>query len=177
MCIGHRDEKQHGDTKQTEDRELRVSGRNGEYNSGGLWLDGVFYGSDSSEHAEDGEGFQEGYPKNWVRDDEGPKEILEEAGWKSSVKILNKEEFLLVQGAANSTARHLPGFKTEAKANGLRGDLPCAMGPLPATDRLEAKQLRMCLLSKRVVILRQKSKSGHCGETPGRQLGAGGQAT
>ena len=32
------------------------------------------------------------------------------------------------------------------------------MGPLPATDRLEAKQLRMCLLSKRVVILRQKSK-------------------
>ena len=32
------------------------------------------------------------------------------------------------------------------------------MGPLPATDRLEAKQLRMCLLSKRALILRQKSK-------------------
>ena len=46
-------------------------------------------------------------------------------------------------------ARHLPGYKTEVKANGLRGDLPCAMGPLPASDRIEAKQLRMCLLSKR----------------------------
>ena len=47
-----------------------------------------------------------------------------------------------------------------AKSSGteLRGDSPCAMGPLPATDRLEAKQLRVCLLSKRVVILRQKSK-------------------
>ena len=43
--------------KQTEDRELRVSGRNDEHSSGGLWLDGVFYDSDSSEHAEDGEGF------------------------------------------------------------------------------------------------------------------------
>ena len=32
------------------------------------------------------------------------------------------------------------------------------MGPRPATDRLEAKQLRVCLLSKLVVILRQKSK-------------------
>ena len=53
-------QKQHGDTKQTEDRELRVSGRNDEHSSGGLWLDGVFYDSDSSEHAEDGEGFQEG---------------------------------------------------------------------------------------------------------------------
>ena len=53
-------QKQHGDTKQTEDRELRVSGRNDEHNSAGLWLDGVFYDSDSSEHAEDGEGFQEG---------------------------------------------------------------------------------------------------------------------
>ena len=50
-------QKQHGDTKQTEDRELRVSGRNDEHSSGGLWLDGVFYDSDSSEHAEDGEGF------------------------------------------------------------------------------------------------------------------------
>jgi len=50
-------QKQHGDTKQTEDRELRVSGRNDEHSSGGLWLDGVFYDSDSSEHAEDLEGF------------------------------------------------------------------------------------------------------------------------
>ena len=50
-------QKQHGDTKQTEDRELRVSGRNDEHNSAGLWLDGVFYDSDSSEHAEDLEGF------------------------------------------------------------------------------------------------------------------------
>ena len=32
--------------------------------------------------------------------------------------------------------------------------------PHPETDRLEAKQLRMCLLSKRVVVLRQKSKRG-----------------
>ena len=53
---------------------------------------------------------------------------------------------------------HLPGYRTEAKANWLRGDLPCAMGPLPATDRLEAKQLRECLLSKRVEVLREKSK-------------------
>jgi len=53
---------------------------------------------------------------------------------------------------------HLPGYKTEAKANGLRGDLPCAMGPLPATDSPEAKQLHVCLLSKQVEILRQKSK-------------------
>ena len=48
-------QKQYGDTRQTEDRELRVSGRNDEHNSAGLWLDGVFYDSDSSEHAEDGE--------------------------------------------------------------------------------------------------------------------------
>ena len=33
---------------------------------------------------------------------------------------------------------------------------PCATSPRPEIDRLEAKQLRMCLLSKRVVILRQK---------------------
>ena len=57
-----------------------------------------------------------------------------------------------------TAARNLPGYRAEAKANGLRGDSPCAMGPLPATDRLEAKQLRMCLLPKWVVILRQKSK-------------------
>ena len=35
------------------------------------------------------------------------------------------------------------------------------MGPRPETDRLEAKQLRMCLLSKRVEVLRQKSKAPH----------------
>ena len=52
------------------------------------------------------------------------------------------------RGTASSTARHLPGYKTEAKANGLRGDLPCAMGPLPATGLPEAKQLRLCLSSK-----------------------------
>ena len=38
------------------------------------------------------------------------------------------------------------------------GPWPCATSPYPATDRLEAKQLRMCLLSKRVEVLRQKSK-------------------
>ena len=32
-------------------------------------------------------------------------------------------------------------------------------GPLLATDRLEAKHLRMCLLLKRVLILRKKTKS------------------
>ena len=31
-------QKQYGDTRQTEDRELRVSGRNDEHSSGGLWL-------------------------------------------------------------------------------------------------------------------------------------------
>ena len=62
----------------------------------------------------------------------------------------------LVRVAAVPTA--LWSFKREAKANGLRGDSPCAMGYLPATDRLEAKQLRVCLLSKRVLKLRQKSK-------------------
>ena len=46
-----------------------------------------------------------------------------------------------------------------SSAIGLWGDFPCAMGPRPATDRLEAKQLRVCLLSKRVEVLRQKSKS------------------
>ena len=32
------------------------------------------------------------------------------------------------------------------------------MAPLPASNRLEAKQLRVYLFTKRVVILRQKSK-------------------
>ena len=41
------------------------------------------------------------------------------------------------------------------------GPWPCATSPYPATDRLEAKQLRMCLLSKRVEVLRQKSKDWH----------------
>ena len=34
------------------------------------------------------------------------------------------------------------------------------MGPCQETNRLEAKQLRMCLLSKQVVVLREKSKKG-----------------
>ena len=85
---------------------------------------------------------------------EAAEEKLEAPGRKSSVMVLSPLgvpylELPVGPGFVNSTARHLPGYKTEAKANGLRGDLPCAMGPLPATDRLEAKQLRMCLLSKR----------------------------
>jgi hypothetical protein len=46
--------------------------------------------------------------------------------------------------------------------SGLRfGPGPVPQAPRPKSDRLEAKQLRMCLLSTRVcyVILRQKSKS------------------
>ena len=35
------------------------------------------------------------------------------------------------------------------QAIGLRGARPCVTSPLPATDRLEAKQLRMYLLFKR----------------------------
>ena len=35
---------------------------------------------------------------------------------------------------------------------------PRVTSPHPETDRLEARQLRMCLLSKRVEVLRQKSK-------------------
>ena len=42
----------------------------------------------------------------------------------------------------------------------------------PETDRLKAKQLRMCLLSKRVVILRQKSKGDAASAGP-----SGSQAT
>ena len=54
-------QKQDGDTRQTEDCELRVSGRNDEQNSGDLWLDGAFFGGNSSGgHAEDREGVQEG---------------------------------------------------------------------------------------------------------------------
>jgi hypothetical protein len=91
-------------------------------------------------------------------------EKLEAPGRKSSVIVLSPLgvpcwELPVRSGFAYSTARHLLGYKTEAKANGLRGDLPCAMGPLPATDRLEAKQLRVRLLSKRVVIRRKKAKS------------------
>ena len=51
------------------------------------------------------------------------------------------------------------GIKRKRKPLGWRALAPCATCPHPETDRLEAKQLRMCLLSRRVVILRQKSKS------------------
>ena len=54
-------QKQDGDTRQTEDCELHVSRRNDEQNSGDLWLDGAFFGGNSSGgHAEDREGVQEG---------------------------------------------------------------------------------------------------------------------
>ena len=74
-------QKQHGDTKQTEDRELRVSGRNDEHSSGGLWLDGVFYDSDSSEHAEDGEGFQEGVATGAAADALPPPSDDDKENW------------------------------------------------------------------------------------------------
>ena len=41
----------------------------------------------------------------------------------------------------------------------LSGHGPVPQAPRPKSDRLEAKQLRVCFLSKRVAILRQKSKS------------------
>ena len=41
---------------------------------------------------------------------------------------------------------------------GWRALAPCVTSPHPETDRLEAKQLRVCLLPKRVEVLRQKSK-------------------
>ena len=41
---------------------------------------------------------------------------------------------------------------------GWRALAPCVTCPHPETYRLEAEQLRMCLLSKRDVILSQKSK-------------------
>ena len=44
------------------------------------------------------------------------------------------------------------GIKRKRKPLGWRALAPCATSPHPATDRFEAKQLRMCLLSKRVVI-------------------------
>ena len=44
-------------------------------------------------------------------------------------------------------------------SGGWRAMAPCVTSPHPETDRFEAKQLRMCLLSKRVVILRQKTQS------------------
>ena len=40
----------------------------------------------------------------------------------------------------------------------MEGHGPCVTSPRPETHRLEAKQLRLCLLSKRVEVLRQKSK-------------------
>ena len=55
---------------------------------------------------------------------------------------------------------------------GLRGARPCVTSPLPETDRLEAKQLRMCLLLKRVEVLRQKSKLSGLRGRPGFRGGA-----
>ena len=55
--------------------------------------------------------------------------------------------------------RGVTGCQAEAKAIGLRGTRPCRVtSPRPETDLLEAKQLRMCLLSKRVEVPRQKPK-------------------
>ena len=50
------------------------------------------------------------------------------------------------------------GMKRKRKPLGWRAMAPCVTSPHQETDRLEAKQLLVCLLSKRVVILRQKSK-------------------
>ena len=55
-------------------------------------------------------------------------------------------------GGERAEARHLPGYKTEAKAIGLWGDSPCATGPRPATDRLEAKQLLRLLAAYVLVV-------------------------
>ena len=41
------------------------------------------------------------------------------------------------------------GIKRKRKPLGRRALAPCVTCPHPETDRLEAKQLRMCLLSKR----------------------------
>ena len=41
------------------------------------------------------------------------------------------------------------GIKRKRKPLGWRALAPCVTSPHPETDRLEAKQLRMCLLSKR----------------------------
>ena len=41
----------------------------------------------------------------------------------------------------------------------LRGTMPCVTNLLPATDRLEVKQLRMCLFSKRAEVLSPSLKS------------------
>ena len=47
--------------------------------------------------------------------------------------------------------------------SGLRfGHGPVPQASRPKSDRLEAKQLRMCLLSKRVEVFRQKSKGLKC---------------
>ena len=85
-------------------------------------------------------------------------------GRKSSVMVLSPLgvpcwELPVGSGFANSTARHLPGYKTEAKAIGLRGTWPCATSPHPETDRLEAKQLRTCLLKTGNGLWRKKTKA------------------
>ena len=50
------------------------------------------------------------------------------------------------------------GIKRKRKPLGWRALAPCVTSPHPETDRLEAKQLLMCMLSKRVEELRQKPK-------------------
>ena len=60
---------------------------------------------------------------------------------------------------------------------GWRALAPCVTSLHPETDRLEAKQLRVCLLSKRAEVLRQKSKvkvksrSQRCARPQERGLG------
>jgi len=54
----------------------------------------------------------------------------------------------LTQGIASSTARHLPGYTTEAKAIGLEALAPCVTSSHPEIDLPEAKQDRLCLLPK-----------------------------
>jgi hypothetical protein len=60
---------------------------------------------------------------------------------------------------------------------GWRALAPCVTSLHPETDRLEAKQLRVCLLSKRAEVLRQKSKvkvksrSQRCARPQKRGLG------
>ena len=51
------------------------------------------------------------------------------------------------------------GIKRKRKPLGRRALAPCVTCPHPETDRLEAKQLRLGLLSRLVVILRQKMKA------------------
>jgi len=44
---------------------------------------------------------------------------------------------------------HLPGIKRKRKTLGWRAMAPCVTSPQPETDLPEAKQLRLCLFSKK----------------------------